>query len=245
MIRTTRAQSWMIGKVLSYNLNAIVDSNIARGIIQVIHDNKIDKYSEEVNMRIIEFKKTSKKYKNPDAFLYGVVFSQFNCNGYVDAWYSQLFMKLLWFWFPDKVKNILNKYYKKVSGVCGLRIFNCEFIPRAEVRRALGNINKNSMLLTKILIKETGLNYKPKRIKNMKQDFLEGIEMTQNLNGKFNHSVADKIHRKVKQGMKEDIILDASKEFSYPDSFLKGAINSQLGASNWDFLFKILLKLFR
>lgn len=244
-IRLSKPGTWLIGKVFSYNLNAIIDSDIARAIVQVNHNKKLDNYSKEVLFRIKEFKKLSENYKNQKAFFYGVAFSQFNCNGYADAWYSQLFEKIFWFWFNDDVKNILTRYYKKASGPSQLNIFDCELIPNKKTRYALKVMNKNSLPLSRILITETGLPYSPLKLKNMKNDFIEGIEMTQNINSKFNHEIADRVFKNIKKQMKEEFILDASEEFKHRQSFINGAINSQLGASNWDFLFKFLLKLFK
>jgi hypothetical protein len=234
-------------------MNAIIDSYIAKAIMDLIykHNYSRKEFSKEINFRINCFYEISKKLPTSDVFLLGVAFTQYYGNAYMDVVYPKLIENSLPFVFSNKVKTCLKKEFQKIANnKIGLKIFNSNFLKFLKIwKTAYFNFKKDkiekieNIMLKTFKIKPSKKIHNKKNLKlNNKYTFLLGFFLVQKLNSIYNKYVYSSYYKNNKK-KKIQYILSGSKNFQHKNSFIKGALKTQIAASNWDDFFRTISKI--
>lgn len=243
MINLSKAGTKIVGKTFSYRLNAIIDSYIARGLMQTVSGLPIDSYSEETQFRVDAFKDISSKLNNQDSFLLGVAFAQYYVNASWDVLYPKMFEKAFPYYFTREISNLLAGSFVSISETeLGLQVFDASFgsyvtsIIKSAKSIGIGDFDA----VKRMMIRSTGLEGKVIGSRNtqentettldlsQKDSFLLGIYMTQELNRAHNFYIYESKNAKL------SIIEEVSVEFSHPAVFVDSSLGTQGSAAWWD-----------
>ncbi len=243
MLNISKSGTKIIGKTFSYRLNAIIDSYIARGLMQTLSGQDLDPYSDETRFRIDAFTDIADKINHSREFLLGVAFAQYYVNASWDILYPKMFEAIFPRYFSQEVKNSLSVHYEEISETdLGLDVFKVSFPDyRKKIAKSLKSIGNSSFGdIEELMLKATGLEnlvrgeYRQASKTDtqldfsQKKSFLLGIYLTQELNREHNAYVFGSNNKK------SQIIAEASKNFTYPEIFETSALSTQNSAGWWD-----------
>lgn len=250
IIKRSKRRTRDIGFMFSCRLNGIINSQIARGVMQTRYGElpQQEEYSSEVYMRTTFFTEMAEQIADKDNFLLGIAFAQYYVNGYGNVLYPPTFL------FSKEVKDVTRTYLQRAADhVLGLQILHAPYrgipllssvvkIIQQERTEGLEEILSSAILVRQREKEQKQKNNNGQDTENKqkipysvggklyttpKQAVIAGVSLVERMNPLQNACIRQKLMNRDASAEKVAIALDASKHFSYPEAFIAGIEKAQ------------------
>ncbi len=256
VINRSQRRTKHIGFMFSCRLNGIINSQIARGVMQTRHGYhpQQKEYTSEAYMRMTFFSDITQKIADKNNFLLGVAFAQYYINGYGNVLYPPAFL------FSKEVKDAMKPYFQRAADqVLGLQVLSAVFsapsgttlvssLIKTVQQEITDGLEELLSYATHVTPQEKEKEDKQRVVKQKdeidnrqkypysdsgilyttpKQAVIAGVSLVERVNPLHNACVRQKLMERDASLEKVAIVLDASKHFSYPDIFIAAVETAQ------------------